>query len=112
MSSSRERMPNLRAVGLVVAASFGVASASVFAQFPDPLAVQVADLETTGEPLLIPGPIMGSFFEVWGSAPSQLFALGDELAFVADDRLHGAEVWITDGSTEGTRLLADICSGS
>lgn len=31
--------------------------------------------------------------------------------FTADDRTHGPEVWVTDGSPEGTLLLRDIRSG-
>ncbi len=31
--------------------------------------------------------------------------------FVGQDAAHGSEVWITDGTGAGTRLLADICPG-
>lgn len=34
--------------------------------------------------------------------------LGDQLLFIADDGESGRELWITDGTTEGTRLLSDI----
>lgn len=39
-------------------------------------------------------------------------ALGSRLVFAADDGVHGAEPWITDGTPAGTRLLRDICPGS
>lgn len=40
-------------------------------------------------------------------------ALGDGRAvFLADDGVHGREPWITDGTPEGTRLLADLRPGS
>ncbi len=32
----------------------------------------------------------------------------DQLFFVADDRVHGRELWLSDGTTEGTRLVRDI----
>lgn len=39
-------------------------------------------------------------------------ALGDGRAvFLADDGVHGREPWITDGTPEGTRLLADLRPG-
>jgi ELWxxDGT repeat protein len=34
--------------------------------------------------------------------------LGDGAIFSADDGVHGRELWITDGTADGTRLLADI----
>ncbi len=39
------------------------------------------------------------------------FALGDQLLFVADDGLVGQEIWITDGTAAGTRLLMDMLPG-
>lgn len=38
-------------------------------------------------------------------------ALGDKLLFVGRDTAHGAELWATDGSPEGTLLLADTLPG-
>src|SRR6185369_15126000 len=32
--------------------------------------------------------------------------------FVADDGVHGREVWRTDGTRQGTRLVIDLCPGS
>lgn len=31
--------------------------------------------------------------------------------FVGTDRIHGTELWVTDGTAPNTRLLADICPG-
>ncbi|GAA4276581.1 ELWxxDGT repeat protein [Aquimarina mytili] len=35
-----------------------------------------------------------------------------KLYFLADDRIHGEELWVSDGTTAGTHLLADIRPGS
>ncbi|MEM1178479.1 MAG: hypothetical protein AAGM22_09050 [Acidobacteriota bacterium] len=32
--------------------------------------------------------------------------------FVADDPVHGSELWRSDGTVEGTRLVSDLCRGS
>ena len=39
-------------------------------------------------------------------------AWGNELLLVFDDGQHGREPWITDGTTEGTRLIKDIHPGA
>ena len=44
-----------------------------------------------------------------GSSPSSLAALGGGRAiFMADDGIHGTEPWVTDGTAEGTRMVADL----
>ncbi|HEX4960346.1 MAG TPA: ELWxxDGT repeat protein [Thermoanaerobaculia bacterium] len=42
----------------------------------------------------------------------QLTALGNAFFFVADEGAYGAEVWRSDGTLAGTRLLKDVCPGS
>lgn len=54
---------------------------------------------------------------VGSSTPTQLTRvdfvdLGSRIIFLADDGAHGREPWITDGTVEGSRLLADIRPGS
>ena len=44
----------------------------------------------------------------WWSA---MAALGDDLLFVADDGVHGLELWITDGTALGTRMVLDLRPG-
>ncbi len=46
------------------------------------------------------------------SSPSEMEPLGEALLFAADDIEHGNELWITDGTEAGTRLLCDISSGT
>jgi ELWxxDGT repeat protein len=41
--------------------------------------------------------------------PAEITALGEQQAlFAADDGVHGAELWFTDGTTGGTHLAKDI----
>jgi ELWxxDGT repeat protein len=37
---------------------------------------------------------------------------GSRVVFTADDGVHGAEPWVTDGTPAGTRLLRDLCPGT
>ena len=43
--------------------------------------------------------------------PGLLGSLNDTLLFVVDDGSHGKELWLSDGSSDGTVLLKDINSG-
>lgn len=43
--------------------------------------------------------------------PTQLTRLGAAAYFVAEDEAHGLELWRSDGTAEGTRLLKDIYPG-
>ncbi len=48
-----------------------------------------------------------------GEAPRfHLATLGDRLLFAAGDEVHGVELWASDGTAAGTRLLKDILPGS
>jgi ELWxxDGT repeat protein len=46
-----------------------------------------------------------------GSQPHSLAAFGDIVMFFADDAVHGFELWRSDGTSDGTFLVADINPG-
>ena len=45
------------------------------------------------------------------SFPEQLTAVGDRLFFTADNEEYGRELWVSDGTSEGTKLVKDINLG-
>lgn len=72
----------------------------------------VEDIDITGDPWIEPC-IFGLCplpTPVFGSRPSQLTALGDTLVFLADDHVHGIEVWRTRGTEATTAIIRDIPS--
>lgn len=58
--------------------------------------------------------LVGSDLPFWIRLGSPAFlAPGTErLIFAAEDDLHGSEVWTSDGTPEGTRMVADLLSGT
>lgn len=46
------------------------------------------------------------------SFPKYLNAIGNKVYFNAQDGVHGEELWVTDGTDTGTRMIADIVPGS
>jgi ELWxxDGT repeat protein len=46
------------------------------------------------------------------SSPALLITVGDKIFFRANDGIHGQEVWVTDGTPEGTQLVKDIASSN
>lgn len=45
------------------------------------------------------------------SNPTDFIQLGDDVLFLANDGVHGQELWITNGKRGGTKLLKDINPG-
>lgn len=54
----------------------------------------------------------GVYPAIRGSSPAFLRVLGDTLVFYADDGVHGCELWASDGTATGTRLVVDLNPGS
>ncbi len=48
----------------------------------------------------------------YGSSPSDLTEFNNQLYFGADDGKNGDELWVSDGTSEGTQLVKDIYPGS
>jgi ELWxxDGT repeat protein len=72
-----------------------------------------------GEEVTGPGPYLlrdintwrGDYFGTPRVELGSLFHAGNRSYFAADDFEHGLEIWTTDGSREGTRLLEDVREG-
>lgn len=47
-----------------------------------------------------------------GLDPTEMTVLGDQLIFIGWHPLTGKELWRSDGTVEGTRLVADTCPGT
>jgi ELWxxDGT repeat protein len=60
--------------------------------------------ETSTVPILV--------VEKIGKSIRNLSAIGDRLFFTVYDEVHGRELWTSDGTDSGTRLIKDITAGS
>lgn len=49
--------------------------------------------------------------ETTGAGPSEMVAVGGRVFFTGDDRVFGRELWVTDGTETGTRLVKDLRIG-
>src|SRR5215204_2346001 len=66
-------------------------------------ATLLRDINTTNDD----GPSGG-----FGSAPEHFAVLGERAIFRGGDESTGEELWVTDGTSAGTRILEDICPGT
>lgn len=55
---------------------------------------------------------IGSFTSRQSGDTTPIVAVGDQIFFPAFDNLHGRELWVTDGTTAGTTLVADLRAGA
>ncbi|HET6546011.1 MAG TPA: hypothetical protein VFG55_04610 [Rhodanobacteraceae bacterium] len=89
----------LRFVFMLATIAIAVAGLQAIAGTPPPTPILVADINTGVGP-------------VFKSRPIHLTRLNDtQTVFAATDRIHGTELWITDGTEAGTHLLVDFCPG-
>ena len=69
----------------------------------------VSDGTAEGTQLLYPGKDQDGNGHVWD--PDNLVEFNDKLYFTADDGEHGIELFVSDGTAEGTQLVADLNPG-
>ena len=79
-----------------------VVAAMATASFAVPAAAAAPDVEVG---------LVSDIRPVGGSDPRELTHVGRVVFFSATDGTHGRELWATDGTPEGTRLVRDIRPG-
>jgi ELWxxDGT repeat protein len=82
-----------------------------------PLCAALAPAESPSTPSMVADlntqPVNGDAFpSPYYFPPPQMVALGSTVYFTATDPVHGLELWRSDGTPEGTRLVRDIRPGS
>lgn len=72
----------------------------------------VSDGSQAGTRRLTDFPVENPFPTTYSTPFALAAVFGNRLLFAPHDGVHGRELWITDGTRNGTRLLADRCPGS
>ena len=95
----------LTVVGLAAAAVAVTSSSSIAQARLQPASVDTSSLARGTQQLTnFVGTGASSFSE-------SMTVLGSKTLFFTDDGVHGTEMWVTDGTTNGTKLLKDIAPG-
>ncbi len=68
----------------------------------------VKDIDPTGIPFRVDDTFFG-YYEAHGSWPRFFAQLGDRVVFWAYHHDYGEDLWVSDGTAAGTKLLADFC---
>lgn len=71
--------------------------------------LMVSDLSPAGTPTT---PVHDINPGAAASLPQQLTVWGDKVLFTATEPTHGRELWISDGTSQGTQRLTDVAAGS
>ena len=71
------------------------------------LELWASDGSAEGTGPLVSGIMMSMFMDTWPPVP-----VGGAVFFTANDSLHGRELWTSDGTPAGTRMVKDIKAGS
>lgn len=87
------------------------ASAGGAAALPAFTAEPLYDIEPTGEPWHFPVCPVPECPPWAGAYVRQMRTFRDLAVFTAFDFDHGEEVWVTDGTPQGTHPLVDLCPG-
>ena len=95
----------LTVAGLAAAAVAVTSSSSIAQARLQPASVDTSSLARGTQQLTnFVGTGANSFAE-------SMTVLGSKTLFITDDGVHGTEMWVTDGTTNGTKLLKDIAPG-